>query len=258
MAVAPVNGVRLYYEERGTGIPILGIHGAGSSAIFWQDAAERLSVLGRAIVYDRRGCSRSERPQPYETTSVREHADDALALLRALDAAPAVVIGRSYGGTIALDLALRQPASVRALVLLEAGPMGLSPEYDEWFTSLHATVEQVVSERGVEHVGEAVMREVFGAWEELPAAWRDVFTANGPALLAEVRGGERTELAGLSELRVPTLVVTAEGSPAPIRECSEALGRALPHARSARVTGSHAIDPAGADVLRFVEEVLSA
>ena len=126
MAEVTVNGVRLYYEEHGSGTPILGLHGAGSSAVFWEDAAQELSRLGRVIIYDRRGSSRSERPEPYEVTSVREHADDARELLRALDAEPAVLIGRSYGGTVALDLALRHPESVRALALLEAGPMGLS------------------------------------------------------------------------------------------------------------------------------------
>ena len=128
-----VNGVQLYYEECGHGTPILGLHGAGSSAVFWEDAAERLSQLGRAIIYDRRGSNRSERPDPYEATSVREHADDALALLQALDAEPAILVGRSYGGTVALDLALRCPESVLGLALLEAGPMGFSLEYDLWF-----------------------------------------------------------------------------------------------------------------------------
>ncbi|GIU96019.1 MAG: hypothetical protein KatS3mg012_2476 [Gaiellaceae bacterium] len=40
------NGVQLYYEERGTGTPIVGIHGAGSAAVFWEDAAERLAGVG--------------------------------------------------------------------------------------------------------------------------------------------------------------------------------------------------------------------
>ena len=71
------NGIRLYYEESGRGAPILGIHGAGSSALVWGAAARELSRLGRVIVYDRRGCSRSERPEPYVRTSVAEHADDA-------------------------------------------------------------------------------------------------------------------------------------------------------------------------------------
>jgi pimeloyl-ACP methyl ester carboxylesterase len=155
MPEATVNGVRLYYEERGRGTPILGLHGAGSSAVFWEDAAESLSELGRVITYDRRGSWRSERPDPYVTTSVREHADDALALLRALDAEPAILIGRSYGGTVALDLALDSPDSVLGIALLEAGPLGFAPEYDDWFRALATRLEQVVAERGIDAVGEA-------------------------------------------------------------------------------------------------------
>jgi pimeloyl-ACP methyl ester carboxylesterase len=248
---ASVNGARLYYEERGAGTPVLGIHGAGSSAVFWEDAAERLASVGRVIIYDRRGCHRSERPDAYETTTVREHADDAYELIRALDAEPAILIGRSYGGTVALDLALRHPESVLGLALLEAGPMGLSAEYDAWFASLRAKVEAVE----VDAVGEAVLREVFGAWEELPQVWRDVFTGNGPALLAELRGEERTDIDRLGELHVPTLVVTADASPEPIRDASEALARAVSQARSVRVGGDHAIDPAGQDILAFVSEL---
>jgi esterase len=253
-----VNGVRLYYEERGSGTPILGLHGAGSSALFWEDAAEKLAELGRVIVYDRRGSTRSERPEPYEVTSVREHSDDARELLRALDAEPAVLIGRSYGGTVALDLALHHPESVLGLALLEPGPMGLSPEYDAWFAALEATLEDVVAERGVDAVGEAVLREVLGAWEELPEAYRAAFTENGPALLAEVRGGERTDNALLAGLEIPTLVVAAKGSPEPLRRGTEALQRALPSARGIRVEGGHAIDPAGPEVTAFVAEVLAA
>ena len=251
MPHATVNGLQLYYEERGSGTPILGLHGAGSSAVFWEDAAERLSELGRVIIFDRRGSNRSERPEPYELTSVQEHADDVLALLRALDAEPALLIGRSYGGTVALDLAIRHPDSALGLALLEAGPLGLAPEYDDWFASVAANVEDVEADE----VGETVLRAVFGAWEELPQVWRDVFTANGRSLRAELRGGERTDNARLGELTMPTLVLTADSSPEPIRRASEALARALPHARQARVGGDHAIDPAGPDVLEFVLEL---
>lgn len=254
MPQASVNGVDLYYEERGSGAPILGIHGAGSSAVFWEDPAERLSDLGRVITYDRRGSNRSDRPAAYETTSVREHADDALGLVRALDAEPAVLVGRSYGGTVALDLALREPASVLGIALLEAGPMGLVPDYDAWFGELLALAEDAPDDG----VGEAVMREVFGAWEELPDAWRSLFTANGPALLAELRGGERTDNERFGELRVPVTVVTAEDSPEAIRRCSEALAAALPGARAAVVAGGHAIDPAGDVVREFVRDVLES
>ena len=252
-----MNGVRLHYEERGTGMPIVGVHGAGSSAVFWEDAAERLSELGRSIVYDRRGCSRSERPKPYEITSIEEHAADTLALMRAVDAEPAVLIGRSYGGTIALELALRHPESVLGVALLEAGPMGLSTEYDAWFESLRDSIDELAAEGRVDAVGEAVLREVFGAWDELPRALRDVFTANGQALVAEIRGGERlAEVKQLADLRVPTLIVSAEDSPEPLQKCNAALERALPQARAVRVAGGHAIDPAHPEVRAFVAEIL--
>ena len=76
MPEAEVNGIRLYYEEHGEGPPIACIHGAGSSAVMWGDAVEKLAGLGRVIAYDRRGCGRSERPEPYEQTTVTEQADE--------------------------------------------------------------------------------------------------------------------------------------------------------------------------------------
>jgi pimeloyl-ACP methyl ester carboxylesterase len=63
---AEVNGIRLYYEEHGEGAPIACIHAGGSTALMWADAVEELARLGRVIAYDRRGCTRSERPEPCE------------------------------------------------------------------------------------------------------------------------------------------------------------------------------------------------
>lgn len=110
MSEITVNGIRLYYEEHGQGDPILCIHGTSSSAMVWRPAAiEELSGLGRVILYDRRGCTRSERPDPYET-SVVQHAEDAAGLLQALEVVPAVVIGRSYGGETAVGSRCSTPA----------------------------------------------------------------------------------------------------------------------------------------------------
>ena len=57
-----VNGVELYYEERGAGLPVLGIHGTPSSAVLWEEPAAELAGICRCITYDRRGFHRSERP----------------------------------------------------------------------------------------------------------------------------------------------------------------------------------------------------
>jgi pimeloyl-ACP methyl ester carboxylesterase len=131
MSEIRVNDVSLYYEEQGDGDPILCIHGTGSSSVLWRDAATELGKRGRAIVYDRRGFSRSERPEPF-VTDVHMQTDDAAALIDALAATPAIVIGRSHGGEIAVDLALRYPDRVRALALLEGGGLLLSEAFRRW------------------------------------------------------------------------------------------------------------------------------
>jgi pimeloyl-ACP methyl ester carboxylesterase len=243
----------LYYEEHGSGEPILCIHGAGSSTLLWAGAIAKLAELGRVIAYDRRGCSRSERPEPYERTSTREHAGDAVALLDELQAKPAIVIGRSYGGTVGLDMALRHPDKVRAVVSLEGdAPRELAPRTAAWLDAIAGRLEEA------DVPGELLIDEIYepGAWAAIPDELRHVLTENGPALRAELRGAWWLE-GDPAEIRQPVLLVTADDSRAELREPSEALAAALPNAELARVDGGHLIDPAAPVVLDFVADVLA-
>lgn len=252
------NGVDLYYEEHGEGTPILCIHGTSSSALVWGDAAREVAKRGRCIVYDRRGCFRSERPEPYETTDVTDHADDAAALLDALSAAPAVVIGRSYGGEIALDLARRFPAKVRALALLEPAILTLDPEAAAWADSLRQKVVQAGAD-DPSSVAKVFLTEVVGdeVWESFPQEMKDMFIGNGPSILAELRAPV-LELRDdqLGEISQPTLIVSSEESPEVFRRVNGRLAAALPHAETTLVEGGHLINPAHPAVLAFVDRIL--
>src|SRR5262247_1484418 len=98
------NGARLYYEKHGTGQSLLFIAGSTGDAGNFTRTAALLADEFTVVTYDRRGNSRSERPQGWTTTSVAEQADDAAGIIHALGLAPAVVFGASAGGPIALDV----------------------------------------------------------------------------------------------------------------------------------------------------------
>jgi 3-oxoadipate enol-lactonase len=108
--------VRLHWEARGDGPPVLLIMGLGMNATGWWRTIPVLVDAGlRVIAFDNRGVGRSERvPGPY---TAAEMADDAVSVLDAAGVDAAHVYGISLGGMIAQELALRHPGRVGALVL---------------------------------------------------------------------------------------------------------------------------------------------
>src|SRR4051794_18504846 len=109
------NGTKLYWEEHGSGDPILLIMGLGASLEAWDRLAPILATRYRTILFDNRGVGRSDVPPgPY---SLETMADDAAAVLDAAGVKSAHVIGISMGGMIAQELALRHPSRVRRLIL---------------------------------------------------------------------------------------------------------------------------------------------
>jgi pimeloyl-ACP methyl ester carboxylesterase len=190
---------------------------------------------------------------------VREHVEDAASLLRALDAAPAVVIGRSYGGEIAVDLVQRHPDLVRALVLLEPSMPDASPQMRAWVDELTGQARAAAAGDGPAAAAHVVFRAVFGdpTWDGLPAEVRQVFADNGPALLAELAGEWCTpDPALLGQVTQPVLIVGGQDSPPAFRAADEALARLLPGSRFELVSGGHLINPAAPAVLDFLREVL--
>jgi len=115
MATAHVGDIELYYEEHGSGDPLLLVMGLAADSQAWMFQLPELSKKYRTVVFDNRGVGRSSKPLgPYTTAAM---ADDAVGLLDVLGIERAHVVGVSMGGMIAQEIALRHPERVRGLVL---------------------------------------------------------------------------------------------------------------------------------------------
>ena len=117
MPFAAANGISLEYESSGSGEPAVFIHGVLIADAFLPVTRQPALAGFRRITYVRRGYAGSDHPTG--PTSVEEQAADCRALLSSLGIPRAHVVGHSYGGIIALQLALDAPEIVRSLSLME-------------------------------------------------------------------------------------------------------------------------------------------
>jgi len=190
MTTFDVDGVRVFYEECGSGDPLLLIHGAAASGLWYSDVIPLLAEHYRVIVPDLRGLGRSERVAPL--TEPQIWVSDILRVLDAASADYVHVVGASLGSRIGGRIALEHRDRVRTLTV--DGPIiGLNAHGNAALSSAFAPVEED-SEQGRE-------------WRYLHGPdWREVVE-----FYAKTRVGPKfqpyyTLRPQLREIDVPTLI----------------------------------------------------
>lgn len=138
--------MRIAWERRGAGPPLLLVHGLGYARWGWERVARPLARSFELLLYDNRGIGASEAPPgPY---TVRELAADAVQVLDEAGVERAHVLGTSLGGMVAQELALAAPERVDKLVLASTTPGGAGarpmPEQTVRLLTGGATLRQLV------------------------------------------------------------------------------------------------------------------
>ncbi len=117
--IVTADGTHLYYEEIGTGRPIVFIHEYAGDYRTWEPQVRYFSRLHRCITYSQRGYPPSGVPEAAERYSQDIFRDDAIALMDALKIDKAHVVGHSMGGSTALQVGIRYPE--RCISVVAAG-----------------------------------------------------------------------------------------------------------------------------------------
>ncbi len=138
-----VGELELHYELHGEGAPVVLIGGLAGDARAWTRQIEALSKNYRVLAFDNRGTGRSGCPDvPYST---RLFAEDTVGLMDALELPAAHVIGRSMGGAIAQEMAIRFPDRVRSLLITAS-----FGKLDRYGHRILSNIQEVVQAQGYE------------------------------------------------------------------------------------------------------------
>jgi pimeloyl-ACP methyl ester carboxylesterase len=234
------GAARLAYDVSGPADPVhdvLLLHAGVTDRRSWQPLVDTLAGRHRCVRYDARGYGETT----YEPETGWSPVEDAVAVLDAAGAEPAVVVAGSMGGAVALDLALAHPDRVRALVLIGSAVRGAPyPETTDPQTA--DLVERAEAAEEAEDWDELNRLEAW-IWLDGPTAdegrvegeTRELFLEmNGRALRA-LDPGERARAEDawprLGDIKVPTLVLVGRLDVEDIRVVDEGLAERLPDAR---------------------------
>ena len=246
MATIKLKDVDLYYQADGTGSSLLLIHGTQPDGNTWGSCFEALASHHFVITYDRRGFSRSIHPP---ITDYLQHAEDAAALLRQLQAEPVTIVGWSWGGIIALELAAREPALVRGLILIEPA-LHLKKHLTFSLFKTVGKVQLLRRFRGDIPAAEAFLRWACqyrtggSAFSHFPQEVQETIRRNATLIVKEIDAGTGEELTPerIATICCPVTCIQGELSAPEFGQAIERITKLIPHTKVRSIPGaSHAI-----------------
>lgn len=237
------NGLSFAYVEEGSGPPLILVHGSVSDYREWANQMAPLARRYRVIACSRRYHWPNPPPGADADASPDRQVDDLAALIKALGVAPAHIAGHSFGGAVALRLALRRPELVRSLILVEPGVVGVlgdlpasdpvAQEAQANRTAMRDAFAGGDAERIVRTMAELVAP---GEFEKAGPEVRRMLLANVPAFQLDYnsrRSPFTCEDAG--RVAAPALVVYGGRSPPGLQRIAETTARCMKSAKLLKI-----------------------
>ena len=247
--VTSPDGTPIAYRRVGAGPPVVALHGGLGSSVSWLRVAERLADRFEFFLVDRRGRGASGDGTPPH--SLAKEVEDARTVLQAAGRG-AALMGHSYGGSVALELArVAAPEEIGRLALYEPGVRATELIPSARIDQLEALVEQGLPERALEvameqlHAAGLVRSDRPGGARRAGAGLVEIaWTVPRELRALSLVGSDLTRYAVIG---VPTLLMIGTTTPAPGQRNCEALAQVLPEVRLARLDGqghvAHNSDP---------------
>lgn len=248
------NGLEFHYVEQGSGEGVVFVHGSMGDYRAWQPQLDAFSQKFRSVSYSRRYHYPNEWTGSGLDYTVGLHADDLIAFIKALDLAPANVVGNSFGAYTTLLAAIRQPDLFKKIVVgeppilpwLNAAPGGQAI-FDGFMNGAWLPAGRAFQsgdpEQGLRLFVDAISGQ--GGYDHLPEPVRARFMQNARSLEAETLSPDYfTEITPrqVEQLPVPMLLLKGENSPKMFHLVVDLLASHAPQAKLATIpNASHSM-----------------
>jgi 3-oxoadipate enol-lactonase len=238
---ADVNGVKLYYEMAGSGVPLVLIHGSFGDRRFWDLQFVELSKKYKVVRYDVRGYGKSSLPREED---VYNDAEDLNALMGFLGIDKAHLCGLSLGSIIIVDFALAFPDKCISLIL--AGPRVAGDATDEYKSSNSDTVRTILAKTSELAKNKGAKEATDYLWTGDHVMRKGIVSPVTRAALLKMgyeyswrrytHPNKRTQvfpmaIKKLSEIKIPTLIITADLDFALCQEVAARMAQDIPGAK---------------------------
>jgi 3-oxoadipate enol-lactonase len=232
--ISTINSTRFYYEEHGSGFPIILLHGFPLNHTIWQEVVTLLGEDFRVITPDLRGHGRSDCPEGSYTMTLI--AKDIAGLMDRFGVEKAVVVGHSMGGYAALAFALAFPERLAGLGLVATQAAADTPERK---AGRYASIE-VVKRAGVQEMANSMSERLTTRPDLIPAIRAMILSTRPEGVIGSLLGlAERSDLTGqLASIQVPALVVAGDADRVNPIERSREMAMLLPHATLVVIPGA--------------------
>ncbi|MBX9632808.1 MAG: alpha/beta hydrolase [Burkholderiales bacterium] len=265
----PVNGYEMAYLERGTGAPVVLVHGTLSDYRTWSGQTDAFSERFRTIAVSLRRYYPERWDGKGDHASLRQHATDLATFIATLGAGPVHVVGHSRGGDVVLLMASAHPELLRSVVLMDPSPLqamlpqtaNAAAEAEKRREFIAAAVERLDQgdvDGGLERFIDGVLAP--GAWQKMPDRQKEVIRDNAYSIKSLPTDARTPFSCGdAGRIARPVLLVTGEKSPRPYGLMLEAIEPCLESSEKVTIPNAahamHLANPVAfnAAVLQFLE-----